>query len=67
MTVCILFRGIVLEVSTHMPLARHDLGMMLAVHRASVSTHMPLARHDFGAYIYWYAKNGFYSHASCEA
>ena len=34
------------EVSTHMPLARHDGYIDIAALNACVSTHMPLARHD---------------------
>ena len=35
------------EVSTHMPLARHDaLVGVVSKPRLFVSTHMPLARHD---------------------
>ena len=34
------------EVSTHMPLARHDKGMEAGKRILFVSTHMPLARHD---------------------
>ena len=33
-------------VSTHMPLARHDVKAGLVEPVGSVSTHMPLARHD---------------------
>ena len=37
----------VLEVSTHMPLARHDaLDPDSQAYAIQVSTHMPLARHD---------------------
>ena len=39
------------NVSTHMPLARHDLEAMLEDCKRRVSTHMPLARHDFSSYI----------------
>ena len=34
------------NVSTHMPLARHDCEFYVYTARAAVSTHMPLARHD---------------------
>ena len=34
------------SVSTHMPLARHDLKTLSATPVTPVSTHMPLARHD---------------------
>ena len=33
-------------VSTHMPLARHDLNPNIKPTILSVSSHMPLARHD---------------------
>ena len=33
-------------VSTHMPLARHDVQGVGEYHGTPVSTHMPLARHD---------------------
>ena len=33
-------------VSTHMPLARHDINVNNVFHINAVSTHMPLARHD---------------------
>ena len=36
-----------LQVSTHMPLARHDTLCHRAEQGIYVSTHMPLARHDF--------------------
>ena len=55
------------RVSTHMPLARHDIRKEGKWANSEVSTHMPLARHDKqkddarAAYI------SFYSHASCEA
>ena len=35
-----------IEVSTHMPLARHDVGLDIIISTRIVSTHMPLARHD---------------------
>ena len=35
-----------LYVSTHMPLARHDMVFYTRVAYVRVSTHMPLARHD---------------------
>ena len=38
----------IFSVSTHMPLARHDLASKFASSRLDVSTHMPLARHDKG-------------------
>ena len=34
------------KVSTHMPLARHDVLPSVDKLRQAVSTHMPLARHD---------------------
>ena len=34
------------NVSTHMPLARHDANTIYFVTADGVSTHMPLARHD---------------------
>ena len=37
------------KVSTHMPLARHDLSCVVSVLTLTVSTHMPLARHDHSA------------------
>ena len=37
---------LIIEVSTHMPLARHDNYDTLATVDQLVSTHMPLARHD---------------------
>ena len=55
------------DVSTHMPLARHDQIACSRCGRVDVSTHMPLARHD-GAYETAVEHlHGFYSHASCEA
>ena len=42
-----------INVSTHMPLARHDLCFIHDTHSVNVSTHMPLARHDY------LAGNGF--------
>ena len=55
-------------VSTHTPLARHDLSQASAIFAgALVSTHMPLARHDFLHHKSPYLVTGFYSHASCEA
>ena len=39
--------GIITErVSTHMPLARHDMFLDRFCNLMDVSTHMPLARHD---------------------
>ena len=39
--------GEILPVSTHMPLARHDLATVNQLQKSvDVSTHMPLARHD---------------------
>ena len=38
--------GAVTVVSTHMPLARHDLFLRIKHGHSTVSTHMPLARHD---------------------
>ena len=35
-----------LQVSTHMPLARHDTACKPIAEQQGVSTHMPLARHD---------------------
>ncbi len=37
-------------VSTHMPLARHDIARWRLNIKCWVSTHMPLARHDNGYY-----------------
>ena len=54
-------------VSTHMPLARHDVSNCVSLPDLSVSTHMPLARHDTVAADIWYVMLSFYSHASCEA
>ena len=34
------------NVSTHMPLARHDAPLHFQEYENEVSTHMPLARHD---------------------
>ena len=34
------------DISTHMPLARHDSGLSKMFPTTSISTHMPLARHD---------------------
>ena len=39
-------RNIKTSVSTHMPLARHDVNMDAVDRPSRVSTHMPLARHD---------------------
>ena len=39
-------RSTFFTVSTHMPLARHDINGLPELHRQRVSTHMPLARHD---------------------
>ena len=33
-------------ISTHMPLARHDVPSAIFWYDAYISTHMPLARHD---------------------
>ena len=55
------------RVSTHMPLARHDLSTFNGALAYAVSTHMPLARHDYAFAIYLFFTAGFYSHASCEA
>ena len=42
-------------VSTHMPLARHDMIERQTLNELFVSTHMPLARHDIPEYnIYRY-------------
>ena len=38
-------------ISTHMPLARHDLNVSLETLFTNISTHMPLARHDLGLAI----------------
>ena len=35
------------HVSTHMPLARHDVWLGKIKRTVGVSTHMPLARHDY--------------------
>ena len=35
-----------IQVSTHMPLARHDVVSENVIRSPTVSTHMPLARHD---------------------
>ena len=37
------------QVSTHMPLARHDSIPICSAYSSAVSTHMPLARHDCGS------------------
>ena len=60
-------RRLLLQISTHMPLARHDLTSYMSFIQHTISTHMPLARHDDSLKVY--ASNGFYfySHASCEA
>ncbi len=55
------------QVSTHMPLARHDDGENEKNIETEVSTHMPLARHDHIAQFVTTTKFSFYSHASCEA
>ena len=56
-----------LEISTHMPLARHDLTISESCADTRISTHMPLARHDIKPYILVIVRHHFYSHASCEA
>ena len=40
----------IILVSTHMPLARHDLSAICCANSFRVSTHMPLARHDLNEY-----------------
>ena len=55
------------DVSTHMPLARHDLAYLQKLLSAFVSTHMPLARHDSPRFQKHLFFRCFYSHASCEA
>ena len=56
-----------LNVSTHMPLARHDASVGLSAAQNMVSTHMPLARHDLVDGKLMCIVSSFYSHASCEA
>ena len=56
-----------IEVSTHMPLARHDAVAFAPILTVVVSTHMPLARHDFITGVFTGNWKRFYSHASCEA
>ena len=55
------------KVSTHMPLARHDIYVEVKAAVCGVSTHMPLARHDYSADALTVDEYSFYSHASCEA
>ena len=55
------------EVSTHMPLARHDSNVSITSVEHIVSTHMPLARHDGTSSHLLHQCSCFYSHASCEA
>ena len=55
------------EVSTHMPLARHDNFVKTVSPYIGVSTHMPLARHDQLLLRWVKMIECFYSHASCEA
>ena len=38
-----------IQISTHMPLARHDQYIVMRKSIISISTHMPLARHDWNA------------------
>ena len=40
------------KVSTHMPLARHDINENRLSSLSSVSTHMPLARHDVFSVVF---------------
>ena len=49
MTVPINYDRFGFYVSTHMPLARHDVTVVHPLRQVTVSTHMPLARHD----LYW--------------
>ena len=56
-----------MDVSTHMPLARHDLTGKESDNLTEVSTHMPLARHDVASAASIALASSFYSHASCEA
>ena len=37
-------------ISTHMPLARHDVNQVIKQVQKTISTHMPLARHDCFGY-----------------
>ena len=46
MTNATLFIPWYIQVSTHMPLARHDFIYLALAGTCRVSTHMPLARHD---------------------
>ena len=46
MTKSLLDLAPIIEVSTHMPLARHDFIQPATSIHVIVSTHMPLARHD---------------------
>ena len=56
-----------IEVSTHMPLARHDFDWRAIGICVFVSTHMPLARHDRVSGKDALYLESFYSHTSCEA
>ena len=56
------------DISTHMPLARHDIfSPILHFDKMKISTHMPLARHDAYILLHVHSVLHFYSHASCEA
>ena len=55
------------DISTHMPLARHDEASAENGPIMEISTHMPLARHDLLFAISRTPDFNFYSHASCEA
>ena len=56
-----------LQISTHMPLARHDAKTLSGCGAQWISTHMPLARHDKEDKPAKEDIENFYSHASCEA
>ena len=67
MTALVILYNLTKSISTHMPLARHDLAILNIIYRFFISTHMPLARHDDDSIIYTNDALNFYSHASCEA
>ena len=58
---------VTIKISTHMPLARHDMGNISMSGGEAISTHMPLARHDVTCVDLNAVVHNFYSHASCEA
>ena len=56
------------DVSTHMPLTRHDISIYVCISKRIVSTHMPLTRHDvYRSLMQTQIPARFYSHASYEA